>query len=155
MSRRLALPIGLALVAALATACGQATATRAGWLRAADAICARYGPKVAALPAPGPGIDGIDGHLRASLALTRPELDEVAALPVPVGASGDAIRAAVAARRKALDAIIAAEAAARVGVDPMPALRRAAPLGEAARRAAVAAGLRVCGARAPDPRSTA
>jgi hypothetical protein len=143
--------VGLLVMVALAAACGGSSGpTRAGWIKAADAICAKYGPKVAALgPTPSSPPSAVAQHLRASLALTAPELRAVEALPRPGGADGTAIAATLAARDRAVAALKAAASAAERGEDAGAALAVARGYVKAARQAAVALGMHVCGTPAP------
>ena len=146
------LPGALLLALVLSGCGGDAATTRQDWVRAADAVCARYGPRIAALGPMPTGNAAIAAHLRANLALTRPELDQVTALPRPGGADGDAIAATIASRRAALAALTEAAAVAGAGRDPAALLARARTLVQAARAAATALGMTVCGG-APPPSS--
>ena len=139
--------IALGLVIA---GCGGGPATtRAGWVAAADAVCSRYGPGIAALGSNPIPLPQLAAHLRANLALTRPELAEVEALPRPGGADGAAIAATIETRRKALDAIAAAERLAVIGIDPASDLAQAHAYAAAAKEQAQALGMTVCSAPAP------
>ncbi len=142
----------LAIALVVASCGGSSGTTRQDWVKAADAICARYGPRIAALGPMPTGNRAIAAHLRANLALTRPELAEVAALPRPDGADATAIKATVAARDRALRALAAAAAAARRGSDPSLQLARAGTFAKQARAAAADLGLKVCGVPSPAPR---
>jgi hypothetical protein len=132
----------------LTAACGGGggQATRASWIRSADAICASYGPKIAALGPMPVGRAAIARHLRANLALTQPELHAVEALPRPTGTDGAAIAATLAARERAVAALARAAAIAGRGGDPTAELQKAAGFVQDARTAAASLGLRVCGA---------
>jgi hypothetical protein len=130
----------------VASGCGSqrpSGAERATWIASADAICARYGPRLAALPA-----TSVPAHLAAVLALALPEIEEVARLPVPAGDDGAAIHAVVTAREDALAALTTAAGEALHGADPTATLQRERVLADHASALATALGMHVCG-RAP------
>ncbi len=128
----------------LATGCGvgdgSSSAATARWIAGADAICARYGARVAAIPAGVPAV-----RLPALLAVALPEVAEVARLPVPDGADATAIRAVISARADAVAAITKAAGEALRGTDPTATLRRTKALSDHANALATTLGMHVCG----------